>query len=98
MTRITYLFVGMVLGGLLVVGALKYHVLKTNNGFEFVPKREVSFANTYVDIRNFTTSDWTDNAELVRAIVDSDRTDLLESSMRDNLDRTVSGWLNNIRN
>jgi hypothetical protein len=49
---------GSVLGGALVYGSLCWHVLRTDDGYEFVRKTSGDFAETYVDVRNFSMSDW----------------------------------------
>ena len=58
MKSLRNLIFGMILGGAGVYVGLKYHVLNTPEGLQLVPKLEATFADTYVDIRQFTPADW----------------------------------------
>lgn len=60
---------GAVVGGVLVFGTLSYHVLRTDDGVQIVPKAVPTFYETYVDIREFNVSDWARHKTLVAAIV-----------------------------
>ena len=95
MKRLTWLVIGMVLGGLLVTGSLKYHVLRTKDGMTLVPKREFSFADAYVDIREFGVSEWAKHQELMLAVVESKKTELLENSARETVERKLGEWFSN---
>lgn len=69
--------VGMVAGFLVAVGAMNYHFLRTENSLAIVPKAHAKLANTYVDIRAWTVSDWTAHPDMVLTLIQNDRADLL---------------------
>ncbi|HEX4131351.1 MAG TPA: hypothetical protein VHZ24_15030 [Pirellulales bacterium] len=60
---------GSVVGGSLVFGSLSYHFLRTGDGVELIPKGSPSFAETYLDIRQFTPSDWAGHKTVAAAVV-----------------------------
>lgn len=69
MRRFSSFVFGMVVGGALVIFGQRYHVVRTLNGFEFVPKITAGVAETYVDVRGFQASDWEKHQALHKAIV-----------------------------
>jgi hypothetical protein len=72
---------GAVLSGAAVYGSLTWHVLRTDGGLEFVPKSVAgSFAETYVDIRHFTTSDWTSRKTLSGDVVQAKKERLFQAA------------------
>jgi Fe-S cluster biosynthesis and repair protein YggX len=93
MKRLVWLAIGMVLGGLLVTGSLKYHVLRTKDGMTLVPKREISFEDAYVDIRQFGVTEWAKHQNLMLAVVENKQTDLLENSARETVERKLGEWI-----
>jgi hypothetical protein len=85
MSRIgTFLF-GVAVGAALCYGSLMYHVLRTNEGFEIVPKLTPNFSETYVDVRNYKVEDWNQHKSLVAAIVHAGKGSLLGESAVDSL-------------
>ena len=60
---------GLVIGGAAVYGSLGWHVLRTDEGFEVVAKTQATFAETYLDVRNYTLSDWASHKSLSADIV-----------------------------
>ena len=95
MKRITYLMAGMILGGLLVVISLKYHVVRTNDGFTFIPKQSNSFENAYVDVREFGLADWAEHQSLAIAIVQAKKEHILQDSAQQSAQRQISEWISN---
>ena len=87
---------GCVVGGAAIFTSLKYHVVQTNKGFEFVPKLTASFSETYVDVRKFTPSDWNEHKSLVAAMVKADKSDILGDSSADHLRDAASDVLANL--
>lgn len=85
MSRIGTFISGMVVGAALVFGSLKYHVVRTNEGFQLVPKVTANFSETYVDIRHFTMSDWNKHKSLVAALVKSGKSSLMGESATNSL-------------
>ena len=80
MTRIVYLVFGVLVGGAAVFGSLKYHFLRTADGFAVVPKLESSFQDTYVDVRQFGVTDWVGHRALAAALVQAKRENIIQTS------------------
>lgn len=85
MSRIGTFFFGAVVGAIVCYTALKYHVLRTNDGLQFIPKLTANFTETYVDVRNFKPDDWQRHKGLVAAIVHSGKGNVLGESSMDTL-------------
>lgn len=88
---------GVVVGGALTYGASSYHVLRSDDGFDFIPKAGCNFSDIYVDIRGFEPQDWAEHKELVLALMKAQRSDLLKDSTSAHLRRTIDGWLNDLQ-
>jgi hypothetical protein len=80
MRRLFSLLMGVGLGGAIVWGSAQYHVLRTDNGFTYVPKREVSLAEPYFDVRNWGMAEWSQHPDLVLTLVKNDRKDVMGQS------------------
>jgi hypothetical protein len=76
---------GVAVGGLLIYGALNYHIIRSRDGMHLVPKVNAQLAGTYVDIREFSPRDWADHPEIFAALSRADRGDLLQSAAEDAL-------------
>lgn len=68
---------GVVTGSVLTLGAMNYHVVRTDETVALVPKRAPTLADTYMDVREWTVSDWTDHPDFVWALYKADRQDLI---------------------
>ena len=77
MSRLPYLLLGAVMGAALVFVPLKYHVVRSSQGIHVVPKVAPEFAESYVDIRDFSPRDWTHHPRLALAIERAGHGDLL---------------------
>ena len=80
----TFLF-GMFVGGMLLYGALHYHVINAQSGLHLVPKVESGLGSTYVDIRKFTPVDWMQHQDVAAALFTANRQDLMQSAAQDSL-------------
>ena len=80
----TFLF-GCVAGGLFVFGALKYHLIKADDGMHLVPKMGATFQETYLDVRGFGAGDWSEHAEVAAALVRADKGYLITDAGIDSL-------------
>ncbi|MGD9646404.1 MAG: hypothetical protein AB7U73_11885 [Pirellulales bacterium] len=87
---------GFVVGGAVVFTTLKYHIVNTNQGFELVPKLTSGFSESYVDVRQFTPSDWNEHKSLVTAIVKADKSYILGDSTADHLRDAANDVLANL--
>ncbi len=63
MRRLMTFVMGMVTGGVLLWGAMQYHVIRAKDGIRLVSKVNATLAKTYVDIRGFTVADWANNTD-----------------------------------
>ncbi|HWA99471.1 MAG TPA: hypothetical protein VG713_13305, partial [Pirellulales bacterium] len=73
---------GLAIGGVSVFGSLSYHFVRTSDGVEFVPKASPTFAETYLDVRNFVASDWTGHKTLAAAIVKAKKDHIFQPSVQ----------------
>ena len=96
MNRFSCLVVGAILGAGLVYGSLTHHVLRTDTGLEFIPKAQAGFQETYLDVRQFGVSNWTDHQAVAQAVVKAGKEALLKDSARNSLERGVDNLLNRI--
>jgi hypothetical protein len=85
-----FLFGGL-LGASTMFVAMQYHVIRSHDGFQLVPRTpQHSVGLAYADIRNWNVSQWTDRPELARALMAHGSTDLISQSVAENLADTVS--------
>jgi hypothetical protein len=68
---------GMVTGGVLAVGGMHYHVVRTEESVTFVPKRHAGLDDVYLDIREWTLTDWTNHPDFVWSLYKNERQDLI---------------------
>src|SRR5690606_33936412 len=83
MRRFSTFIFGMATGGVLVYLALYYHLIQAKDGLHLVPKTESKLAATYIDVRNFTPADCAKHGDVALALMQADRTDLLQSASSD---------------
>lgn len=96
MSRLGALLLGCVIGGTGVYVSLKYHVLRTDKGFELVPKLTANFSDTYFDVRGFGIQDWTEHKSLAAAVVNSGKKDLFTDSASDSLSSGLQSVLQDL--
>ncbi|HUS39211.1 MAG: hypothetical protein WBF93_16295 [Pirellulales bacterium] len=87
---------GFIVGGVCLLGALKYHVVHAEDGIHLVPKLGASLKETYVDIREFTPSDWADHRRVAAAMVQADKAHLMKGTVVDSLFDSVDGLLKSL--
>ena len=78
MRRLLSMITGVALGAALMWGGLKYHVLRTNDGLVYVPKREATLTDTYLDVRSWTVADWTTHPDLVWTLAQNGKGDVVK--------------------
>ncbi len=93
MGRFGSFVLGVIVGAGLVFGALKYHVVRADDGIHFVPKVTSGFEDTYADIREFGIDDWTQHRALSMALVKAGKGDLMDDAATFQLRETLDGWL-----
>lgn len=84
---------GFVIGGATVLGALRYHVVRANDGVHFVPKMSATLAETYVDIRKYSSKDWSEHPTVAAALVRDGKGDLVQGAALDSLWQGAEGML-----
>jgi hypothetical protein len=82
---------GATIGGSLVFGTLSYHVLRTNDGVQVVPKLSPDFHEAYVDVRQFTPMDWARHKTVVTAIVRAKKESIFQGAAIESLNQGVTG-------
>ncbi len=93
MGRLSSFATGVAVGAGVMFGALTFHLVRTTEGYELVPKITAGFADTYVDVRTFGVSDWANHKPLVAAIVRADKQKILAPSSAENLTEGVQDML-----
>lgn len=91
MNKLKPFLIGTLAGSAILFVALQFHLVRSEEGFRLVPRTpQPSLGLAYVDIRDWTAEDWTDRSEVARAMVAHGSTDLIASSVSDNLLDSVS--------
>ena len=93
MSRIGIFLAGIALGAAVMFVSLKYHVVRAEDGMHMVPKLSSKFSDIYVDIRSFGISDWDDHKSLAVAIVQADKSYLLQDAAKSSFMESVDGVL-----
>ena len=97
MGRLSALVVGFALGAGAVGGSLNYHVLKTAQGYEFVPKSSMTFEETYTDVREFGPADWVKHPLLSQALIKADKQHVFKDAAVGKMVESVNEMLNDLR-
>ncbi len=97
MRQISTFLLGVVVGGVLVFGAQRYHLVRSDSGFELVPKLTSGYAETYVDVRGFEAADWEKHKELAAAIVHAKKENLLTDSASAATKQGVGSFLDHLK-
>lgn len=93
MGRMSSFIFGAAVGATVMFVSLTYHVLRTSEGYELVPKLTAGFSETYVDVRKFGASDWANHKSLVAAIVAADKKTILQDSSSEHVTEGVQEML-----
>ncbi len=96
MGRLVLFLVGVLLGGALTYAALRYHLVRAEDGWHPIPRTEPVLDDLVVDVRGFTVADWNAHRELGYAIVRAGRTDLLQRAAVDDIKRAMDGALRSL--
>jgi len=86
-------FLGMITGGVLLFGAMNYHLIRAPDGFHLIPKISPKLAAAYVDIRGFTVADWTQHTEIATALIRAKKGSLMKSSATGALQEKIDQFL-----
>jgi hypothetical protein len=83
MRRWTTFLAGVAAGALLLYAVLNFHVIHARDGLHLVAKTDARLAGTYVDIREFGPRQWLDNPDVLLALQQADRADLIGMAAED---------------
>jgi hypothetical protein len=97
MRRLFWLFFGILIGGAAILTALNFHIVKTNKGFELVPKTSLGLSDAYVDIRNFNVTDWANHKQLAADMVAAEKDHLLGDAAHESIGDEIKLWLDKVR-
>lgn len=93
MARIRWFILGVAVGAGLTMASLKYHFLYTKDGLKAVPKQSPTFAETFLDVREFNATDWAEHKDVLAAVMHAEESEILEgaavNSIREGLDHWV---------
>ena len=84
---------GFVMGGAVVLGALRYHVVRAEDGVHLVPKMGATRSETYVDIRTYTPQDWSNHPAVAAALVRDGKGNLVRGAAVESLWNGAEGML-----
>lgn len=84
------LVVGALLGAAAVYGSLNFHVLRTDNGVDFVRKSQSNLKDTYVDVRHFGVGDWLDHPELAQDLTKAGKQALMSDAAAESIEQGFS--------
>lgn len=98
MPKIFVFLIGLALGGILMFSAMTFHLLRGRDGFHVTAKIPARLGETYVDIRSFNMTDWTQRPQLAASLVHANKKHLMSDSVagniQDGLDQMVPQWPN----
>ena len=89
MKKLLNFMFGAMVGAAVMFVALKFHVVRAEDGFHMVPKTLARLNSIYVDIREFTITDWDGHRELALDLANSRKAYLLEDAAKNTLNNTV---------
>lgn len=88
-------FFGMITGAALLYVAMHFHVVRGKEGVFLVPKLSNNMSDVYVDIREYSLTDWQSHKPLAAAIMRSNQSQLLDDAalggFRANVQSLVGG-------
>ena len=87
---------GVVVGALLLYLAMHYHIVRGNDGVFMVAKISNNLSDVYVDIRDFSLSDWKNHKPLAAAIMESNQSHLLEDASLNTFRTSVQGLVDGL--
>jgi len=93
MRRLMTFFLGMITGGVLLFGAMNYHLIRAQDGLHFVPKTSPQLAAAYIDIRDFTVVDWAEHSDIAAALIRAEKGSLMKSSAAGALQEKIDQFL-----
>jgi hypothetical protein len=87
MRRLIALIVGAAIGGGCVFAAFYFHIVRTDKTFLLVRKQRTDWHDAYVDIRGWSSREWSAHRDLSTDLTAMGRGDLVGRSVGDQLFR-----------
>ena len=96
-SRVGFFVFGFIAGGVTIMCAQKYHVVKAEDGTHLVPKMGATFSETYIDVREFGHQDWLEHPSLAAALVRADKSHVMKDAAVDSIFNGAEGFLQSLR-
>ena len=76
---------------------MSYYIVRADDGTHLIPKATAQLGMPYVDIRGFDFADWNERRDLALAIVQAEKSYLLEDAAYSGLQQTMENVISNLR-
>jgi hypothetical protein len=93
MSRVWSFLLGVVFGAALLHVATNYHVVRSSEGFDLIAKTPPRLAESFVDVRAFSGSDWSGHPQLASALVQANKQHLIIDSTASAIQQSVNQLL-----
>ena len=80
---------GMIVGGLIAYFLALNHLIRTEEGVVAVPRQDVPYTDSYVDIRGWDANEWAKHPQLTQALVKDKRASLVVRAAAEEVARDV---------
>jgi hypothetical protein len=88
---------GFILGGAALYGSMCFHVVRTEDGYHFVPKTALTVRDSYVDIRSFDIGAWREHVPLAEAIMKAGKSELMHGAAESAVQNALENLLDRQR-
>ncbi|MCA8988576.1 MAG: hypothetical protein KDA78_13085 [Planctomycetaceae bacterium] len=85
MSKLIFLFAGILLGGILMIGAFNYHVVATADQTFLITRTESGLSDLYVNVSEWDAEEWSRHQQLASACTQSGHGDLVKKSFSDQI-------------
>ncbi len=96
MSRLGTFLLGAVTGATLLHVAMNFHVVRSSEGFHLVAKQPARLAEVYVDIRQYSMSDWSGHPQLASELVQANKQHLIGNSatnaIQEGINQLAPAW------
>ena len=89
MNRFSVFIIGTIFGAILMFAGLKYAIVRAGDGHHVIGKSTATLGSAYVDIREYSASDWKDNISLATDIANSNNKALQEEVTRAAMNNSI---------
>lgn len=89
MRRLTAVLFGVMLGAGGVFAAFRYHVVRAEEGYLFIPRERAALTDSYVDVRDWDAGEWQAHDTLAQDLTAHGRGDLVVRPMAEGIFRRL---------